>query len=172
MARYTESTFLSSDGKSNLYYREYLPEGEKLLGEVTSLMAELLLSPNTRGGLLLPQYVDSEKEKLLEIIRSRVNDKRSYALIRCLEEMCCCEDFAVSRFGSEDDVESIHYKKLTRHYRSMLQSCPVELFYCGKAPADQVAGAFREALAGMPRGEINYDIGTEIRMNALEDHVR
>lgn len=151
---------------------EYLPEGEKLLGEVTSLMAEMLLSPNTRGGLLLPQYVDSEKEKLLEIIRSRVNDKRSYALIRCIEEMCCCEDYAVSRFGSEDDAESIHYKKLTKHYRSMLQTCPVELFYCGKAPADQVAEAFTEALSGMPRGEIDYDIGTEIRMNALEEQVR
>ena len=28
MARVSESTFLSSDGKTNLYYREYLPEGE------------------------------------------------------------------------------------------------------------------------------------------------
>ncbi len=28
MARMSESTFLSSDGKTNLYYREYLPDGE------------------------------------------------------------------------------------------------------------------------------------------------
>ena len=28
MARMSESTFLSSDGQTNLYYREYLPEGE------------------------------------------------------------------------------------------------------------------------------------------------
>ena len=43
-----------------------LPGGEKLLNEVANLMAELLLSPNTRGGLLLPDYVDSEKEKLID----------------------------------------------------------------------------------------------------------
>ena len=49
----------------------YLPGGENLLGEVCSLTAELLLSPNTRGGLLLPQYVDSEREKLADLIRSR-----------------------------------------------------------------------------------------------------
>ena len=77
----------------------FLPGGVDLLGEMSALMAELLLAPATRGGLLLPQYVDSEKEKLLDLIRSRVNEKRSYAVQRCLEEMCCYEDFAVSRFG-------------------------------------------------------------------------
>ena len=41
---------------------EYLPGGELLLNEAAGLMAELLLAPNTRGGLLLPDYVESEKE--------------------------------------------------------------------------------------------------------------
>ena len=107
----------------------YLPDGEQLLGSAVGLMADMLLSPKTRGGLLLPQYVDSEKEKLLERLRSRINDKRSYSLSRCIEEMCCYEDFAVSRLGSEDEAENINYKKLTRHYRELLQTCPVELFY-------------------------------------------
>jgi len=151
---------------------EYLPGGEKLLNEVANLMAELLLSPNTRGGLLLPDYVDSEKEKLLELIRSRVNEKRGYAMSRCIEEMCCFEDFAVSRFGSEEEAENIHYKKLTKHYRHLLQSSPVELFYCGKAGCRQVASVLKDAFASMPRGEIGYDIGTDVRMNAVEDHVR
>lgn len=150
----------------------FLPGGEALLGEMSALMAEMLLSPVTRGGLLLPQYVDSEKEKLLDLIRSRVNEKRSYAVQRCIEEMCCYEDFAVSRFGSVEEAESIHYKKLTRHYRELLRTCPVELFYCGQAKLSDVEQAFRDALAGMPRGEINYDIGTEIRMNAIEAEPR
>ena len=151
---------------------EYLPGGEKLLNEVASLMAELLLSPNTRGGLLLPDYVESEKEKLLELIRSRVNEKRGYAMSRCIEEMCCYEDFAVSRFGSEDEAENIHYKKLTKHYRHLLQSSPVELFYCGKAGYKQVASVLKDAFSSMPRGDIDYDIGTDVRMNAVEDRVR
>ena len=150
----------------------FLPGGEALLGEMSALMAEMLLSPVTRGGLLLPQYVDSEKEKLLDLIRSRVNEKRSYAVQRCIEEMCCYEDFAVSRFGSVEEAEGIHYKKLTRHYRELLRTCPVELFYCGQAKLSDVEQAFRDALAGMPRGEINYDIGTEIRMNAIEAEPR
>lgn len=151
---------------------DYLPGGEALLGETCALMAQLLLDPATRGGLLLPQYVDSEREKLLYIIRSRVNDKRSYALTRCIEEMCCYEDFSVSRFGSESEAENIHYKKLTRHYRELIQTCPVEIFYCGKTDFKAVSAAMRDAFSTMPRGEIDYDIGTDLRMNAVEDHVR
>ena len=151
---------------------DYLPGGEALLGDTCALMAQLLLNPVTRGGLLLPQYVDSEREKLLDIIRSRMNDKRSYALTRCIEEMCCYEDFAVSRFGSESEAENIHYKKLTRHYRELIQTCPVEIFYCGKTDFKAVSAAMREAFSTMPRGEIDYDIGTDLRMNAVEDHVR
>jgi predicted Zn-dependent peptidase len=150
----------------------YLPGGEDLLGPVSALLAELLLAPNTRGGLLLPQYVDSEKEKLLDLIRSRVNNKRSYAVQRCLEEMCCCEDYAVSRYGDEASCEAIHYKKLTRHYRELLRSSPVEIFYCGQAPARAVMQALRDAFSGMPRGEIDWDIGTDLRMNALEEQPR
>ena len=150
----------------------YLPSGEKLLPQAIGLMAEMLLAPNTRGGLLLAAYVDSEKEKLLQRIRSRINDKRSYSLSRCIEEMCCFEDFAVSRLGSEEEAENINYKKLSRHYRSLLQSCPVELFYCGRASFKEVSAAFKDALAAMPRGEIDYELGTDIRMNSIEAQPR
>ena len=68
---------------------DFLPAGTRVLHPACELLGQLLLSPATRGGLLLPQYVDSERDKLVERIRSRVNDKIGYALIRCLEEMCC-----------------------------------------------------------------------------------
>ena len=150
----------------------FLPGGQSVLRESCELLGQLLLSPATRGGLLLPQYVDSEKEKLLDAIRSRVNDKSSYALSRCVEEMCCCEDFAVSRLGGESECEAINYKKLTKQYHSLLQQSPVEIFYCGRAAEKELAAALRDALITLPRGEIDYEIGTDLRMNALEDQPR
>ena len=150
----------------------FLPAGTQVLHGACELLGQLLLSPATRGGLLLPQYVDSEREKLVERIRSRVNDKIGYALIRCLEEMCCYEDFAVSRYGGEEEAAAIYYTKLTKQYRRLLQSSPVEIFYCGRAPEDEIAEALREALATLPRGELALDIGTDVRMNALEAEPR
>ncbi len=151
---------------------DFLPGGQSVLHDASELLGQMLLAPNTRGGLLLPQYVDSEKEKLLDRIRSRINNKASYALTRCVEEMCCCEDFAVGRFGGEDECEAINYKKLTKQYHNLLQTSPVEIFYCGRASVKELTSALRDALVTLPRGEIDEEIGTDLRMNALEDQPR
>lgn len=151
----------------------YLPgNSSSLLEDVSALLGEILLSPNTRGGLFLPQYVESEKEKLLEDIRSRVNDKISYCRYRLMELMCSAEDYAVDVMGTEETAENIGYVALTKRYKMLLSTAPIEIFYCGTADAARVKAALRDALMTLPRGEIDYDLGTDIRMNALEDHVR
>lgn len=151
---------------------KYLPQGSDVFEKAANFTCELLLAPNTRGGLFLPAYVESEKEKLLDLIQSRVNDKRSYAKLRLIEQMCCYEDYAVSRFGTEDVAEGIYYQKLTKYYHSLISTSPVEIFYCGSLDGTNVKDILSDALSGMTRGEINYDIGTDIRMNAVEDTVR
>ena len=151
---------------------DFLPEGADTLRGVCELMGQLLVAPNTRGGLLLPQYVDSERDKLLEAIRARINDKIGWSISRCVEEMCCGEDYAVDRLGDEESADAIRYQKLTKQYRALLQSSPIEIFYCGRADKKRVESLLRDALATLPRGEIDYDIGTDVRLNAIEGEPR
>lgn len=146
----------------------FTPDGSKLLEPVARLVGELLLSPATHGGLFLRDYVESEKEKLIDDIRARVNDKRSYAMDRLIEEMCCYEDYGCDDMGSEAEAAAVGYVELTRHYRGLLQTAPIEIFYCGAAEPWRVAAACRDALITLPRGEIDYDLGTDVRMNAVE----
>lgn len=151
----------------------YLPaDAEGLLEQVAALLGEMLLDPNTRGGLLLPEYVASEKEKLLQQIQGRVNDRTGYAVFRLTELMCQTEAYAVDALGSEEEAENIGYVALTRHYNELLPRCPIELFYCGSAEPRRVEAALRDALAALPRGEIDWELGTDIRMNALEAEPR
>lgn len=151
---------------------EFLPAGANTLRGVCDLIGQLLCAPNTRGGLLLPQYVDSEREKLLEAIRARINDKISWSISRCIEEMCCGEDYAVDRLGDEESADAIRYQKLTKQYRAILQESPVEIFYCGRAGLRRVEGLLREAFSTLPRGEIDYEIGTDVRLNAIGEEPR
>ena len=150
----------------------FLPGDTDVLSQIIELNAQLWLSPNTRGGLFLPDYVDSERTKLLQRLEAMRNDRRSWALRRLIENMCACEDYSVSSMGSVEEAENIHYVKLTKHYRSLLAESPLELFYCGSRGADAVAGALEQALMLLPRGEINEDLGTDVRMNAMEAQPR
>lgn len=150
----------------------FTPGGEKLLEPVCRLLGELLLHPDTRGGLLRKDYVESEKIKLMEDIRARVNDKRDYALFRACEQMCACEAYGCDDMGSLEGAAAVGYVDLTRWYRDLLQSCPVEIFYCGSASSQRVSAALLDALSTLPRGDINDDIGTDIRLNAVEDQPR
>ena len=129
----------------------FLPKGEKLLEKLTDLLGEFFCSPTTRGGRLLEDYVESERENLADLIRSDINDKRAYAARRLLEEMCAGERYGVRRMGRAEDVEKISLQRLDRHYRDILPRGRLELFYCGSAPEKRVAGAFTRAFAGMPR---------------------
>ena len=66
----------------------FAPQGEKLLEPSAALLGELLLDPVTRNGRYLAEYVDSERANLLDSIRSIRNDKRDWADLRLLQEMC------------------------------------------------------------------------------------
>ena len=70
---------------------EFVPGGEKLLEPMCDLLGELLLDPVTRNGRFLNDYVESEKQNLIDAIRGIINDKRDYADLRLLQEMCRAE---------------------------------------------------------------------------------
>lgn len=130
---------------------KYLSGGEQLLEPLAGLMGEMLCFPALRDGRLNPEYVESEQANLIDLIRSDVNDKRSYAARRLREEMFAGEPFGVNRLGSAEDVEAITPEDLDRHYRTILPQARLELFYCGSAPEERVSAAYRQALRALPR---------------------
>ena len=130
----------------------FTPHGEKLLEPVAAMLGELLLDPVTRGGRFLGEYVDSEKENLIDALRSLRNDKRDWADIRLMQEMCAGEPYSVLRLGDEDTARRITNQTLYVHSQQLLSSSRVELLYCGSAEAQRVEDAVLTALAALPRG--------------------
>lgn len=145
--------------------------GERLLEPAAELMGELFLDPVTRGGRFLPAYVESEKCNLIDAIRSVRNDKRDWAELRLLQEMCADEPYGVSRLGDEETVKKINNQKLYQHYQSLLPQSRMELFYCGSAEEHRVEDALTSAFAALCRGKAveieparRYDAPTEPRI--------
>ncbi|MBR7081559.1 MAG: insulinase family protein, partial [Oscillospiraceae bacterium] len=151
---------------------DFLPDGESVLERTCELMGEILLSPKTRGGRLVAEYVDSERTNLIDDIRSDINDKRHYAMTRLIETMCSKEAYGTPRLGTEATAKKITAAGLTKRYMELLESSAVEIIYCGSADEKRVSLAVKRAFAGLPRGEIARDIGTEVLMDRAGEKVR
>ncbi|MCL2842261.1 MAG: insulinase family protein [Oscillospiraceae bacterium] len=149
-----------------------LPEEAEILAQMAALLGEVLLRPVREGGQLNAEYVDGEREQLLDEIRGRINNKRTYALTRLTELMCDGEAFSVFRLGTEEEAEGIDAEGLTAHYEALLGAAPVEIFYSGTASIEQVERVLKKALTDLPRTEPDFDMGTDVRMNSLAEEPR
>ena len=150
----------------------YVPEDTDLFSDILALAADMLLRPVLEKGLLSEAYVESEKEKQLDRLRSRINDKRSYALQRVIECMCSYEDYSISRLGDEESTENITPETLTERWQTLLETAPIEMFYMGGESFKNVRTKLRAAFKDLPRGELDFDIGTDIRMNSVDTKPR
>ncbi len=151
---------------------DYFVGGGELLEKTAGLMGEILLSPDTKGGTLKGEYVDGEKQNLIDDIQGLINDKRSYSVKRLTELMCPSERYGVSILGSESAVKKITAKGLTKYYRELIARAQVQVFYCGSAKPERVERAVKEALASMPRQDIYEFLTTDIRCEPVKDRVR
>jgi len=100
--------------------------------EVVDLLKSIVYNPVLEKGYFKKEYVDQEKENLRRRIEGRINDKRSYALDRCIEEMCKKERFSLYPLGNIKDLDDIDEDVLYSHYQKIIKESPIEIFYVGE----------------------------------------
>ena len=144
-------------------------ENDRMLEPMVAFLKELLLEPVTEDGAFLKSYVNSEKKNLIAAIESQLNDKRAYASGRLLEEMCKEDRYGIPCLGEKAAVKAITPKDLYAHYRRVLQESPVELFYVGDAPAQQMAALLTPIFAELKRDYVNLPAQTPFHGAAAGD---
>ena len=113
--------------------------GDQVLRPMLAFLEEILLDSPLEEGVFLPSFVESEKKNLIATIESELNDKRAYSMSRLLRILCREDTFGVPRLGEAEDVAKITTQALYSHYRKILKTSPIEIFYVGSAEKDQVA---------------------------------
>ena len=155
------------------FYADFIEDalaGEPVFASVMTFLGELLLQPRLEDGHFVQEYVECEKRNLANAIASRVNDKRMYATSQLVKTMCAGEAYAVPRLGELEDVERITAEGLYAHYREVLSTSRVELFYMGRKDAEEVAAQLRHVLRELPRAAA-FD-AVETRQRSGRDAVR
>jgi len=105
--------------------------GESIMCESMQLMLDMLFEPYVIDNRFCKEYVENQKKNLKDDIESLINDKRSYASVRCLEEMCKGEQNAVVEIGYKEDLDDINEINLYNHYKSIVFSSPIDIFVVG-----------------------------------------
>ena len=142
--------------------------GDRILEPSLDLVREVLLEPKLVDGIFDPEFVESEKKNLIADIESELNDKRSYAASRMLRSMCAGDSFALSLRGEVADVEAITAQRLYDHYRSVLTTSPVELFFVGSAEAQEVADFLMPLAKALATEPMTLPAQTPLNLTAEE----
>lgn len=121
--------------------------GEEILRPMVDFLEELLLRPALENGVFPRDYVEGEKKNLISTIQSEKNDKRVYANAQLLKTMCKNDSFGLPRLGSVREVKAITPERLYRHYRKVLETSPMEIFYVGSEDPQVLAALLKEKFA-------------------------
>ena len=145
---------------------------EDLMSEALNFMYEAIYNPYLENGVFSEEYVKGEKETLREIIKGKINNKASYAMFRCTEEMYGEHPYALFKYGVEEDLESITAANLYEQYKYVLETSEKHFYICGDVNEDEVKSFFcskfeerevaGELLKPLAKPEIKYDAVKEV----------
>ncbi|WP_332690647.1 EF-P 5-aminopentanol modification-associated protein YfmF [Halalkalibacter lacteus] len=115
----------------------FLSDTTPLFEQAISLLAEVVFQPHVENGAFSNNVVESEKRSLKQRIQSVYDDKMRYANVRVTEEMCKDEPFALTAFGTEEEVEAITSQSIYDYYQEILSSDQFDLYMVGAIDAQQ-----------------------------------
>lgn len=117
---------------------EYLPKGEENLKQAIEILLDIIFNPLTEEDSFKEEYVQSEKENLKQIIEGKIDNKGSYALERCIEEIYKDKPYGVYKYGYIEELEKITAKELYTYYKEMIEKSKIDIFSSGVLPENTV----------------------------------
>ncbi len=133
---------------ADVIYPSYTENGEDLMYDALEVVSQMLYHPrlDKETGLFCEEFVKSEKENYKSIILSQINEPRTYAAIRCREEMFASLGIVDNLNTMCETIDSVSVSELYDCYKEIINDAKILIFYVGNRPIDNikklVAGAF------------------------------
>lgn len=128
--------------------------GEEISGKVTDMLLDCLFSPDIDKNGFNEKYFKIRKQDVIDSVKSAVNDKRGYALIRARKEIYKGEPSENSAYGSLDEAMALENKAIADEYRELLKTARVEIFIAGHSDAEKNVQRILDAFGKIKRENI------------------
>ena len=125
---------------ADIIYSEHIEKNKDILPEVLDLINQMLFCPrlDSDTGMFCEEFINSEKENYKSIILSQINEPRTYAAIRCREEMFASLGITDSLETMCQKIEDTTASEIYDCYLELKNSAKILAFYVGKREADEV----------------------------------
>lgn len=133
----------------------YALENEDVTAQCAQLLASILLDAKLdEQGCFDAQDVALERQFVIDSLEAEINEKRSYAMLRCTQEMCGDEPVAVRRYGTIELAEKITPESAGAAYRKMLETASVEILFTGSGDPAAAVKIFEDCFATVKRSPV------------------
>ena len=119
-------------------HNEYTFENENILEKSIKMLLDIVFNPIFDDGKFKSDFLEIEKENLRKVIDSKIDDKDSYALEKCISVMYKNQGFGIYKYGDVEDIENITIDDLTEHYKKIIQEAKIDIFLSGNFDEKQV----------------------------------
>ena len=135
---------------ADVIYSSYTENGEEILCDALEVIRQMLYNPliDTQTGTFNEEFVKSEKENYKSIIMSQINEPRTYAAIRCREEMFKSLGIVDNLDTMCDKIDRVSSGELYECYKKLINDAKLIVFYVGKRDADEIKELLKDEFAG------------------------
>ena len=110
----------------------FLPQAnENILKKSIENILDIIFNPLVENNAFKTEYVEQEKNNMKQRIEGRIDNKKRYALDRCIEEMYKGKPFGLYRFGYVEDLNHINEVNLYERYKQLIAQCKIDIFVSG-----------------------------------------
>lgn len=141
----------------------YIITDENLLKESIEKVLEIAFNPVLENGKFKEEYVNAEKEKIKQLIESKIDSKDKYAMERCTEELYKGEPYGLYKYGNVEDIPNITPENLYSRYQDLIRNAKIDIFVSGEFEQLDVEKILRENkfISMLPERKPNYIVNDE-----------
>ena len=135
---------------ADVIYPSYTECDEDIMRDALEMINQMFYHPriDEKTGLFCEEFVKSEKENYKSIILSQINEPRTYAAIRCREEMFASLGIIDNLDTMCEKIERISATELYECYENIINTAKILVFYVGKRSLDEIRKLIGEAFVG------------------------
>ncbi|MCF8008665.1 MAG: insulinase family protein [Halanaerobiales bacterium] len=116
---------------------KFINSKENLTKKAIDFLYQLVFNPFVVDEKFKSDYVNKGRTFISEKILSLKNDKNSYVIERCYQEMCKDEKFSLYTLGTQKGLYNTRSDNLYTYYRKILKESPIEVFVIGDINSEE-----------------------------------